>query len=60
MSSCTDPQIDPRDLYRPESVADRRAAILDLHRERLRPRDIATALRIDLGEVLEAIRDQQA
>ncbi|MCC7200964.1 MAG: hypothetical protein IT483_15760 [Gammaproteobacteria bacterium] len=58
------PQIDPpavdpnaRDRWRPNSADQRRQAVRDLHAQGLRPRDVAVCLRVDLGEVIAALRE---
>ena len=47
----------PAERYRPHTPSGRRFAVLELYRSGLRARDIADALRVELGEVLEALRD---
>jgi hypothetical protein len=46
--------IDPRDTHRPRTPAERRPAVHELRRRGLKPRDVAQALRVPLGEVVEA------
>jgi hypothetical protein len=49
-----------RDLHRPATPEARCPAILELLRQGLKARDIAAAMRIDLGEVLEVERAWQS
>jgi DNA-directed RNA polymerase specialized sigma24 family protein len=50
---------DPATQYRPSTPAERRAAIAELRSRGLTARDIADVMRVELGEVLEALRDER-
>ena len=45
-----------RDFHRPPTAEARRAAIVELLRQGLRPLDISATMRLPIGEVLEAAR----
>lgn len=45
------------DLYKPSTKGGIRLAVAELLRQRLKARDVAAALRIDLAEVLGVMRD---
>ncbi len=49
-----------RDQHRPSDPAVIAAEIRRLHRDGLKPRDIANSLRLGLGAVLEALRQEPA
>jgi hypothetical protein len=49
-------QIDWRDLYRPTNPDDLAAAIRRMAKQGLKPRDVASMLRLDIAVVLEALR----
>jgi hypothetical protein len=54
------PAYDWRDMFKPTDPTAIAAEIRRLHQTGLKPRDIATSLRMGLGAVLEALRKDVA